>query len=43
MAESCTGILVIRTTSDFKIVDGWYVDNRTLETIELVTVYDICF
>jgi hypothetical protein len=43
MAESITVCFVIRTDSDFKIVHRGSVDNRAAETIELVSVCDICF
>jgi hypothetical protein len=41
MAESITVRFVIRTASDSKIVYGESIDDRAVETIELVSVYDI--
>jgi hypothetical protein len=43
MADSVAVRFVIRTASDFKVVCRGSVDDRAAETIELVSVYDVCF
>ena len=43
MAESIAVRFVIRTASDSKIVYEESIDDRAVETIELVSVYDVWF